>query len=285
MTEITIAGIRRGNQFSPNHIGNDATIFLLTAEELRKKGYRVNEYTESDLLTKDIREDFLFNMARDWSSIRKLQKMEDSGKQIINSGYGIENCTREKMTRLFMEANIPAPHSIIVRTDEDPSAALAETGFDDCWIKRNDFHAIHREDVTYVRHLEEAKGILKEYALRGIQIAVINEHLAGDLVKFYGVAGTDFFYWFYPNTQHSKFGYEKINGTAHEITFDKAYLHRLCSEAAGILNLKIYGGDCIIDEAGTIRLIDFNDWPSFAPCRYQAAPCIAACIHRLISCQ
>ena len=31
MSKLTLAGIRRGNQFSPNHIGNDAAIFALTA--------------------------------------------------------------------------------------------------------------------------------------------------------------------------------------------------------------------------------------------------------------
>ena len=283
MSEQTIAGIRRGNQFSPNHVGNDAAIFSLTAEQLRKKGYKVNEYTESDLLTKDIPEDFLFNMVRDKNSIRKLQHYEDSGRLVINSSYGIENCSREKMTRLFMAANISYPRSIILRTNEDPVSVLEEAGFDNCWIKRSDFHAIHREDVTYVRHLEEAKDILKEYAMRGIEKAVINEHLVGDLVKFYGVAGTDFFFWFYPSDiQYSKFGLEKINGKTHEIPFNKEYLHQLCSKAAEVLNVKIYGGDCIIDKTGTIRLIDFNDWPSFAPCRNQAVPYIAECIHRLI---
>ena len=283
MTEKTIAGIRRGNQFSPNHIGNDAAIFSMTAEALRIKGYKVNEYTEADLLTKDIREDCLFNMVRDWYSIRKLQQLEDGGRLVINSGYGIENCTREKLTRLFMAAAIPYPRSMVVRTDEDPTTALEEAGFVDCWIKRFDFHAIHREDVTYVSNLEEAKVILKEYAIRGIATAVINEHLIGDLVKFYGVAGTGFFYWFYPNLQHSKFGYEKVNGIAHEIPFDKERLQRLCNEAAEVLNLKIYGGDCIIDEDGTMRLIDFNDWPSFASCRHQAALHIAECIHHSIA--
>jgi len=283
MSEKIIAGIRRGNQFSPNHIGNDAAIFSLTVERLRQNGYKVNEYTESDLLTKNIPESVVFNMVRDWYSIRKLQKMEDSGRLVINSGYGIENCTREKMTHLFMAAGIPYPRSIILRTDEEPDAALEEAGFDHCWIKRNDFHAIHREDVTYVSHLEEAKSILKEYALRGIETAVINEHLPGDLVKFYGVDGSDFFYWFYPSwKQHSKFGYEQINGSALEIPFDQDYLIHLCNKAAGVLNVKIYGGDCIIDADGSIRLIDFNDWPSFAPCRDQAVPHIAACIHRLI---
>ena len=283
MIEQAIGGIRRGSQFSPNHVGNDATIFSLTADHLRKRGYKVNEYTESDLLTKEIREDFLFTMARDWHSIRKLQQLEDDGRIIINSGYGIENCTREKMTRLFMEANIPCPRSVIIRTDEDPTATLKEAGFVDCWIKRSDYHAIHREDVTYVRHLEEAKGILHEYAIRGIEAVVINEHLTGDLVKFYGVAETDFFFWFYPNLEHSKFGLEEINGAAHEIAYDKAYLRRLCNDAAKLLNVQIYGGDCIVGEDGSIRLIDFNDWPSFSPCRNQAAPYIAECIHRLIA--
>jgi len=284
MSEKTIAGIRRGNKFSPNHIGNDATIFSMTADQLRKKGYKVNEYAESDLLTKDIPEDFLFNMVRDWYSIRKLQQFEDGGRLVVNSGYAIENCTREKLTRLFMAADIPSPRSIILQTDKDPDTALEETCFDSCWIKRHDFHAIHREDVTYVRDMEEAKNILKEYAIRGIETAVINEHLVGDLVKFYGVAETDFFYWFYPSKkQHSKFGYEKINGTTHEIPFDKDELQQLCHQAADVLKVKIYGGDCIIDEDGTIRLIDFNDWPSFAPCRNQAVPYIAECIHRLIN--
>ncbi len=41
--------------------------------------------------------------------------------------------------------------------------------------------------------------MLQEFFLRGIKRAVINRHLDGDLIKFYGVAGTDFFYWFYPS--------------------------------------------------------------------------------------
>ena len=31
-----------------------------------------------------------------------------------------------------------------------------------------------------------------------------------------------------------------------------------------------------------IRIIDFNDWPSFAPCRTEAAPYIAQCIEKRI---
>jgi len=284
MSKLTIAGIRRGNKFSPNHIGNDAAIFSLTTKHLQSYGCIVNEYIESDLLTQEIKETAIFSMVRDWFSIRKLQQLENNGKKVINSAYGVENCTREKMTRLLVDNNISHPKSLIFSTDEDPTEALEKADIYNCWIKRGDFHAMHREDVTYVRNPEEAHSILKEFAIRGIPSAVINEHLVGDLVKFYGVKGSDFFYWFYPSSiHHSKFGWEQINGTAKGIPFSESELQVLCSKAADVLNIYIYGGDCIIMEDGSIQLIDFNDWPSFAPCREDASFHIASCIWNLIN--
>jgi glutathione synthase/RimK-type ligase-like ATP-grasp enzyme len=266
-------------------VGNDAAIFQLTAKALRKRGCIVNEYSETDLRCNEIKENFIFNMVRDWESVYKLQKYENEGKAVINSAYGIESCTREKMTRLLLQNDIPHPQSLIVRTADDPAPAFQGVAFHNCWIKRGDFHAIHREDVTYVRNREEAQSILEEFAARGIDVAVINEHLTGDLVKFYGVTGGSFFYWFYPaDHNHSKFGLEQINGNAKGIPFDEARLHCLCNKAANVLNIHVYGGDCIVsDDDGITRIIDFNDWPSFAPCREEAAPHIAERIYSLIS--
>jgi len=116
--------------------------------------------------------------------------------------------------------------------------------------------------------------------LRGIPSAVLNEHLKGDLIKFYGVKNTDFFYWFYPNDlNHSKFGLEAVNGKAQGIPFDENYLKQICTKAADVLDIYIYGGDCVVDKSGNIFIIDFNDWPSFSPCRAEAAPYIAQCIY------
>lgn len=284
MTKISIAGICRRDKFSPNHVGNDAAIFNLTAEHLGKMGCDVTKYTETDLILGNIKETMIFNMVREWQSIYKLQKMEDNGYKVINSAYGIDNCTREKMTRLLISNQIPHPESLYLNTDEDPEEALLKSGFQNCWIKRGDFHAIHREDVTYVRHVNEAQSILKEYALRGIKTAVVNEHLSGDLIKFYGVKDTDFFFWFYPsNAHHSKFGLEVINGTARGIPFNEQELKDICSKAGNILNVSIYGGDCIVTEDGKIHLIDFNDWPSFAPCREEAAKSIAQRIYMMVT--
>jgi len=279
MAEIKIAGIMRAGAFSPNHIGNDAAIFNLVADHLRKRGCEVNTYSEEQLIAGQVREMIIMNMCREQRSIALLQKLESAGALVINSGYGIENCTRERMTRILVGSNIPYPESLIVNTDEGVKTALIKSGFSQCWIKRGDFHAMHKEDVSYVRHPEEAQEVLQEYFLRGIKRAVINRHLPGDLIKFYGVHGTPFFFWFYPFDEgHSKYGHEAINGRSKGIAFDKEYLQKICQDASEVLDVKIYGGDCIVSPEGDIRIIDFNDWPSFAPCRTEAAPHIAKCV-------
>lgn len=279
MAEITIAGIMRAGAYSPNHIGNDAAIFNAAADHLRKRGCIVNIYSEEQFIADEVTEPVIVNMCREMKSIHKLQELEQKGALVINSGFGIENCTRERMTRILVGSNIPYPESLIVNTDEGVTAALKKAGFTQCWIKRGDFHAMHKEDVSYVRHPEEAQEVLQEYFLRGIKRAVINRHLVGDLIKFYGVQSTPFFFWFYPfDLGHSKYGHEAINGKSQGLEFDKEKLRAICQNASEVLDVKVYGGDCIISPEGDIRIIDFNDWPSFAPCRQEAAPHIAKCI-------
>lgn len=279
MADIKIAGIMRAGAFSPNHIGNDAAIFNLVADHLRKRGCEVTIYSEEQLIAGQVKERIIMNMCREQRSIRLLQELEQDGALVINSGFGIENCTRERMTRILVGSNIPYPESLMVNTNEGVKGALQKAGFTQCWIKRGDFHAMHKEDVSYVRHSEEAQEVLQEYFLRGIKRAVINRHLPGDLIKFYGVQGTPFFFWFYPFDEgHSKYGHEAINGRSQGIAFDRDYLKKICHDASEVLDVKIYGGDCIVSPEGEIRIIDFNDWPSFAPCRTEAAPHIARCV-------
>ncbi len=279
MADFEIAGIMRAGAYSPNHIGNDAAIFNAVAEQLRKRGCIVTVYSEEQFNSGLVKERIILNMCREQQSIKRLQEMEDDGCIVINSGYGIENCTRERMTRILMGHGIPYPDSIIVNTNEAVIGELKNAGINNCWIKRGDFHAMHKEDVSYVRHAEEAQEVLQEYFFRGIKRAVINKHLVGDLIKFYGMYGSPFFFWFYPfDDGHSKYGLEAINGKSKGIDFDIEYLKSICNQAAEALDVKIYGGDCIVSPEGDIRIIDFNDWPSFAPCRNEAAPFIAKCV-------
>lgn len=273
----------RAGAYSPNHIGNDAAIFNATADQLRKRGCDVRIYSEAQFQESEIEEEVILNMCREQASVAKLISLEERGRLVINSGHGIENCTRERMTRILLGNGIPYPDSLIVNTNEDITKAMAEAKISACWIKRGDFHAMHKEDVSYCRHAEEAQDVLHEYYYRGIGRAVINRHLVGDLVKFYGVKGQPFFYWFYPFDEgHSKYGWEVVNGKSQGLPFDADALHQLTERAADVMDVDVYGGDCIVDADGTVRIIDFNDWPSFAPCRAEGARFIAKCVLQAI---
>jgi hypothetical protein len=221
-------------------------------------------------------------MARQKQVVARLQELEKSGTQVLNSAFGIENCFRTNLTNALNNADIPVADSYIVPTDYQGDEVFDQIKGKGYWIKRGDFHAIHKEDVSFAASREEAKEILREYALREIPDAVISQHLIGDLVKFYGVRGTDFFFWFYPydNNHHKYAEYQQINGNSVYYPFSAEGLQNTANEAAGVVGIDIYGGDAIIGKDGDFRIIDLNDWPSFAPCRDQAAGHIAGRLYQ-----
>ncbi|MFC5412884.1 hypothetical protein ACFPMF_26405 [Larkinella bovis] len=278
---MKLLGIHRNQKFSPNHIGNDDAIFSLTAQALEKRGNQIRICSEDDFLEQTtVAEQRIFTMARQKAVVQKLQAVETAGAVVVNSGFGIQNCFRINMHRALEENGVPVPRSIIMSTAEnDPLNEWTDQGF---WIKRGDFHAIHREDVTFVRSRKEGREMLREYARRDIAEVLISEHLAGDLVKFYGVRGTDFFYWFYPyeHNHHKYVEYEAINGKAHHHAFDEADLQKVATASAAAVGVSIYGGDAIVGKDGSFHIIDLNDWPSFAPCREEAADAIADVLHQ-----
>jgi hypothetical protein len=277
---LKIAGIRRDKQYSPDHVPEDAAIFDQTVENLRKMNCEVREYSESEFQESFIEENIIFNMARDVRSVRKLQDLEAQGKKIINSGYGIENCMRAKMTHLLIANKIPYPKSLIVQTNKPFSPEVDFIKNCRCWVKKGSFHTRY-ENVTYAGCMADVENTIREYASNGIPVAVINEHIEGDLIKFYGVKNSAFFHWFYPTnaSNHSELSLETINGKAIGIPFDVEHLKKISNRAAKVLNIQIYGGDCVVDKTGNIRIIDFNDWPSFASCRADAAVHIAQFIY------
>lgn len=267
----------RAAAYSPNHIGNDAAILNAVADQLRKRGIEVHIYSEEHFIANNVDEAVIICMCRDPRSIVKLQAAEDSGRLVINSGYGIENCTRERLTRILVGNSIPYPDSFTVHTNEVVKDRLRRGGFTQCWIKRSDTHTMHKEDVSYVRNPEEAQEVLQEYFLRGIDRAVVSRHLSGDLVKFYGILGQPFFYWFCPFVANGgSYGCPALNeGGPEALKAMGQQLRAICQRAAEELNVRVYGGDCIILPDGSVSIISFNDWPSFASCRAEAAAQIA----------
>ena len=270
MASIKIAAILRAAAYSPNHIGNDAAILNLTCEQLRKRGCMVKVYSEEQLAAGAVGERNVIHMCRDLRSFPLLQAMEDDGRLVINSGYGVENCVRERMARILIGSGIPYPESIMVDTNQIVTRRLDALGITRAWIERGEQYAMHKEDVTYVRHSEEAQEMLQEYFLRDIRRAITNRHIDGEKLKFYGVAGTDYFYMSYPRL---------ADPLAPAVAgFDPEAFRATCARAAEALDIMIYGGDAIVHPDGTFTLVDFNDWPTFAPCRTEASAVIARAV-------
>src|SRR5438132_1301696 len=126
--------------------------------------------------------------------------------------------------------------------------------------------------VTFTSTRDGAAEALRALAARHIPKAVLQPHVEGDLVKFYGIgagARSDgapaWFRWFYHKEQ-------RVVG--HPL--DPAQLARAVRRAALALGLDVYGGDAIVTRAGGIVLLDVNAWPSFALYREEAAERIAA---------
>lgn len=128
---------------------------------------------------------------------------------------------------------------------------------------------MHKEDITFARNATMAQEVLQEYFLRGIRTAVVERHIEGNLVKFYGVGGTTFFRYHYPLDPDDSIAAQP----AYE--FDHEALNKAADKAARIVGVDIYGGDCIVTPDGNFTIINFNDWPSFSPFRADATKAIA----------
>jgi glutathione synthase/RimK-type ligase-like ATP-grasp enzyme len=209
-------------------------------------------------------------MAQGIDSTMFLKELEKEGKVIINSPKGSINSYRINMVKILTEKGLPFPKSIVINVEEKNKIKFEDFNARKIWIKRGDVHAVHREDVTVVYSEEEKNNIITEFARRGIRDVVLQEHLDGDVIKFYSVRNTSLFHWFYLNG---------INHTPFEIKL----LKDLGNKAADALGLEVYGGDAIVSGDGKISIIDVNDWPSFAPVREEASKAIAELIANKIN--
>lgn len=71
--DITITGISRSREFSPNHEDNDIAIFFSVADELRNRRFKVETYTEEEFTMNKKYSNVIFNMVRATDSIRLLK--------------------------------------------------------------------------------------------------------------------------------------------------------------------------------------------------------------------
>lgn len=270
MADLRIAAVLRAGIFSPNHIANDAAILHATAEELRRRGCQVRMLSESEFLSADIDEDVVLAMCRGEEALAKLQMLEDKGLTVVNSGYGIENCVRMIMMRLLEDAGVPIPGSYVVDTDVEVRRRLLKAGFGVCWVKKGDAPVLHLEDICRCRHPEEAQEILHEFFFRGIRKAVVSKDVPGEKIRFYGIASSGWFHCFMP--------YRSTGSSEESDCMQPSEIQKIkdtCMKTAQALRIDIFGGDMTLTPEGECLIVNFDDWPSFAPIRKEAARAIA----------
>ena len=273
MAEISIAAVLRSGRFSPNHIANDAAILHAVVAELRKRGARVTVYSEDEFADADIHEDVVLAMCRGNRAIEKLQALEDAGLLVVNSGYGIENCVRMIMVRLLEKAGIPMPTCFVVDTDVDVRKLLRKAGFGPCWVKKADARIHHLEDMARCRHIEEAQEILHEFFFRHISKAVVSRDVEGEKIRCYGIASAGTFHAFLPFRTPDG---GDASGELSPEFFNE--VREICMKAAEVLKVDVFGCDMVLDPDGVCLLVNFDDWPSFAPIRKEAARAIAKAV-------
>ncbi len=273
MADISIAAILRAGIFSPNHIANDAAILHVVVAELRRRGCQVNVYSEEEFCQADVKEDVVLAMCRGFRTVEKIQHLEDAGKIVVNSGYGIENCIRMIMVRLLAQAALPVPEFFVVDTDVDVRKQLTKAGFGACWVKKGDAPLHHLEDIARCRHAEEAQEILHEFFFRHISKAVVCKVIDGEKIRCYGVASSGWFHAFMP---FRSAGFEDQGNALPESLHQR--VKDMCMKAAEVLNVDVFGCDIMLDKENMCHLVNFDDWPSFAPIRKDAARAIAKAV-------
>lgn len=292
--ENKILCISRNQSYSPNSSEKDLNIFNSICENLKKQGFLVERRDENEFIgdingnIRDINIEkppfFVLSMVRNPQVIELLEKWENKGSIIINSPKGCKNCYREMMINLLNKNSIPMPQTIIVDTEKTIQEIKSSTNENwieenNFWIKRADFQTIEENDVIRPKTFIEADSILRNYSKRNIKKAIISKHIEGSVVKFYGVRNTSFFYWLYP--KEDKFN--NIINLSFNNPFNEKELKKIANDGANCLDLDIYSGDAIIDNNMNIKIIDFNDFPSFSSCKDEAAEIIAKYIDEKIN--
>lgn len=212
----------------------------------------------------------IISMARTPKALDCLEQLAQRGIRVLNPSVGIRACQRSNVDKVMRENHLPLP---------------PDEGDEGYWVKRADAAAQSKEDVCFCHDWAEVEKIKSTFMQRGITDIVTQAHVKGDVVKFYGVEGTNFFRYYYSGDDtETKFGDEERNGKPQYYPFSSSDLQADAEKLACLLQTPIYGGDAIIHEDGSYVIIDFNDFPSFSKCRKEAAKAIFERVKLAVEC-
>jgi hypothetical protein len=245
---------------------------------LEARGFDVSVKSHEELLdSRDTPAPWLFVMCEQLSSLRRLHACEAAGARVVNRPLAILNTYRERTLRRWEAAGVAFPPSRVVPTGQSApwDLGLRASSYP-VWVKRADVHYLETGDVTRASTAVAVEAAIAGLAGRGISHAVLQAHVDGDLLKFYGIGSAAG-----PDDTRSPFGpwFRYFYPRAHEVRgypFDPRGLADHARRAAAALALEVFGGDAIVTPRGHVLLIDLNAWPSFALYREEAATEIAS---------
>lgn len=262
--KIQIMGVYREPEYSPGKVEADAAILDAVLEQLGRSGadtialdaanFAIGEFPAPHMV---------LAMCQGEHGLARLSAAEEAGAVVMNSALAIRNCYRDLLGAGLMRAGVPVPDGVVIRTAAplDLKLLRAIDLSSPMYVKRGDLHALGPHDVQRVEGLEQLEATLMRFARRGVQLAYVQQEAAGEVVKFYGVSGGEYF------AAVSESG-------AHLTDAQKRALSHSAAVAAAALGLEVWGGDAVVKGDG-FSIIDFNDWPSFSRVRTDAARAIA----------
>lgn len=240
--------VLRAPEYSPGRVDDDREIMMAV-----KARAGVGAVVREEELSKvTCCPSFVFSMARRPESLERLRQWEAQGTKVINPPEGVENCRRSRIENLMRKHELPTP----------PQEGLC--GY---WLKRGDTSVTRAGELLYCKDKEELEKGKRLFAQQGITDYVVQAHVEGEVVKFYGVEGRGF--WL------TQTGTLTLTGTLNTLSNLKKRIREAAEKVSRLANVPVYGGDAVVTSDGDFYIIDFNDWPSFSMCREEAASKLA----------
>ncbi len=268
-------GIFREAQNSPGRESDDALILKAVLENLGSMGVSCAAMTPEAFDAADPADfDLIAPMCETYPRLMRLDALARRGTAMVNAPSAVLGCYRTRMLASFARTpGLSYPPSAVRRTtaaaNARPPEFAAPQGY---WIKRGDVHNTCAFDVVRARDWAEAERVRREFEGREIADMIVQRHVDGDLIKFYGVGPGRWFTWFYHDP-----------AAARRLPYDPDALARQAELAAAAVGVEVFGGDAIVAPDGSIFVIDINSWPSFARVRAEAAVQIAWLMRRRLS--
>jgi len=258
---LDFLGIARERVYSPGKVDDDRAILDAVAARLGT-AHQVRVVSADQPLPDIAATTRVFAMCQGPAALATLRRWEAGGVRVVNSAAAIASTHRRPMLAAFERHRIAHPPSRVL--DTDAPQALPDWVDGGAWVKRGDVHATEPDDVVRVADRRGAQAQLAALSRRGIGSALVQRHVDGEVVKFYAVRGR-FFACF-----------AALGAPQPVPAAIQSAVHALAEAGAAALALEVFGGDCIVDRQHTVWLIDLNDWPSYARCRFGASEAIAS---------